>query len=160
MPGLNEGLNDGYFVQANVFARRINGGPECGEAGSPPFPDCTPRLQGADVFVRTDLPVPVVNALGETDVEALFGIAGRQPDTPTFRYYEMAGVAHLTVHVGIELIPAGVLGPDPIFLEDLCAFPINSTRWARSKVCSSSTSSFSTPTRLRHFTKEVGCKGN
>ncbi len=127
VPGLNEGLNDGYFVQANVFARRINGGPACGEAGSPPFPDCTPRLQGADVFVRTDLPVPVVNALTETDVAVLFGIAGRQADTPTFRYYEMAGVAHLTVHKDIEIIPAGVFGPDPILLEDLCQNEINSS---------------------------------
>ncbi|MDJ0851037.1 MAG: alpha/beta hydrolase domain-containing protein [Myxococcota bacterium] len=127
VPGLNEGLNDGYFVQANVFARRINGGPACGDAGSPPFPDCTPRLRDSDVFVRTDLPVPVVNALGETDVQALFGIAGRQPDTPTFRYYEMAGVAHLTVHVGVELIPANVLGPDPLFLEDLCENELNTS---------------------------------
>jgi hypothetical protein len=119
------GLNDGYFVQANVFARPINAGPRCGEAGSPLFPDCTPRLQGSDVFVRTDLPVPVVNALTETDVAVLFGTPGRQADTPTFRYYEMAGTAHLTVHVDVEIIPAGVIGPDPVFLEDLCLNPLN-----------------------------------
>jgi hypothetical protein len=125
LPGLNDELNDGYFVQANVFARPINAGPACGAQGSPPFPDCTPRLQGSDVFVRTDLPVPVVNALTETDVAVLFGIPGRQPDTPTFRYYEMAGTAHLTVHKDIEVIPAGIVGPDPLFLEDLCLNPLN-----------------------------------
>jgi hypothetical protein len=119
------GLNDGYFVQANVFARRINAGPICGEQGSPPFPLCTPLLQGSDVFVRTDLPVPVVNALTETDVAVLVGIAGRQTDTPTFRYYEMAGTAHLTVHKDVEIIPAGFPGPDPLFLEDLCQSPLN-----------------------------------
>ena len=78
--------NDGYFVQAATRARTINSGPECGETGSPPLPDCTPRLQGADNFVRTDLPVPVVQALTETDVAVLGGVAGRQPDTPTFRF--------------------------------------------------------------------------
>jgi hypothetical protein len=31
------------------------------------------------------------------------------------------------VHKDVELIPAGVLGPDPIFLEDLCLNPMNTT---------------------------------
>jgi hypothetical protein len=39
----------------------------------------------------------------------------------------VAGAGHLSVHVGIELIPGGVLGPDPILLEDLCLNQINST---------------------------------
>jgi hypothetical protein len=114
------GVNDGYFVQANVFPRNINDGPECGADGSPPFPDCRPELQGDDRWVRTDLPVPVVQALGETDVSALFGITGRQADTENFRYYEMAGVAHLTVHEGVDIIP-------PLTLEDLCENPVNSS---------------------------------
>jgi hypothetical protein len=114
------GVNDGYFVQANVFPRNINDGPECGAAGSPPFPNCRPELQGDDRWVRTDLPVPVVQALGETDVAALFGIAGRQADTENFRYYEMAGVAHLTIHEGVDIIP-------PLTLEDLCQNPVNSS---------------------------------
>jgi hypothetical protein len=115
--------NDGYFVQQAAGARSINAGPECGEAGSPPFPDCTPRLQGSDRLVRTDLPVPVVHAVTEVDIEILFGTFGRQADTPTFRYYEIAGGGHVTVHKDVELIPAGVLGPDPIFLEDLWIDP-------------------------------------
>jgi hypothetical protein len=120
-------VNDGYFVQQAASARRINAGPVCGAPGSPPYPDCTPLLQGSDRLVRTDLPVPVYHAITETDIEILFGIVARQPDTPTFRYYEVAGGGHLTVHVDVELVPAGVLGPAPIFLEDLCENPLNTT---------------------------------
>jgi len=119
--------NDGYFVQQAATARRINFGPACGDAGAPPFPDCTPTLEGDDRLVRTDLPVPVYHAITETDVAVLFGTVGRQPDTPTFRYWEIAGGGHLTVHEGVELVPAGVLGPDPIILEDLCEKPLNTT---------------------------------
>jgi hypothetical protein len=120
-------VNDGYFVQQAATARPINFGPACDAEGSPPFPDCTPRLQGDDRLVRSDLPVPVYHAITETDIEILFGIAGRQDDTPTFRYYEVAGGGHLTIHKDVELIPAGVLGPDPILLEDLCLNPLNTT---------------------------------
>ena len=120
-------VNDGYFVQQAGTARSINSGPVCGAEGSPPFPDCTPRLQGSDRLVRTDLPVPVVHAITETDIEILFGTVGRQADTPTFRYYEIAGGGHLTVHKGVEVLPAGVFGPNPLFLESLCQFPLNTT---------------------------------
>ncbi len=120
-------VNDGYFVQQAATARPINFGPECGEVGSPPYPNCTPRLQGGDRLVRTDLPVPVYHGNTETDISNLFGIVGRQDDTPTFRYYEVAGGGHLTVHLDIEVIPAGIIGPDPLFLEDLCQFPLNTT---------------------------------
>jgi hypothetical protein len=119
------GINDGYFVQANIGSRRINGGPTCVSAGAPPYPDCTPVLQGADRLVRTDLPVPVVQGITETDLVALFGAGGRQPDAENYRYYEMAGTAHLTIHKDVEIIPAGILGPDPLFLEDLCQFELN-----------------------------------
>jgi hypothetical protein len=120
-------VNDGYFVQQAGSARSINSGPVCGAAGSQPFPDCTPQLQGSDRLVRTDLPVPVVHAITETDIEILFGTVGRQADTPTFRYYEIAGGGHLTVHKDVEVLPAGLLGPTPLFLEDLCQFPLNTT---------------------------------
>ena len=122
--------NDGYFVQQAGSARSLNRDsttlPACG-AGAPAFPGCTPLLQGDDRLVRTDLPVPVVHAITETDIQILFGTVGRQPDTPTFRYYEIAGGSHLTVHKDTEVVPAGLIGPDPILLEDLCQFPINST---------------------------------
>jgi hypothetical protein len=120
-------VNDGYFVQQAASARSINFRPSCGEVGSPPFPECTPRLQGDDRLVRTDLPVPVYHAITETDIVVLFGTVGRQTDTATFRYYEVAGGGHLTIHKDVEVLPAGVLGPDPLFLEDLCQFPLNTT---------------------------------
>jgi len=122
-----DGVNDGYFVQQAATGRAINFGPACGADGSPPFPDCTPRLVFPDSLVRTDLPVPVVHAISETDIEILFGTVGRQADTPTFRYYEIAGGSHLTVHKDVEVVPGGLIGPFPIFLADLCAAPINST---------------------------------
>jgi hypothetical protein len=122
-------VNDGYFIQQAASARRLAGDAdsECGADGALPYPDCTPRLQGDDRLVRTDLPVPVYHAVTETDIEILFGIFGRQADTPTFRYYEVAGGGHLTVHLGVEIIPAGVLGPDPVLLDDICEFPLNTT---------------------------------
>jgi len=120
------GINDGYFVQAASGARRINGGPSCGSEGAPPYPDCTPVLQGADRLVRTDLSVPVVQGVTETDLVVLFGPFARQADAENYRYYEMAGTAHLTVHAGVEIIPAGFLGPDPILLENLCQNELNS----------------------------------
>jgi hypothetical protein len=117
------GVNDGYFIQQAAIARPINFGPQCGEAGSPPFPVCTPRLQYPDNLVRTDLQVPVYHANTQLDLELLFGTFGRQLDTPTFRYYEIAGGGHVTTHKDIEILP----GPNPIFLEDLCLNPINTT---------------------------------
>jgi hypothetical protein len=120
-------VNDGYFIQQAATSRAINGIPVCGGSDSPPFPGCRPALQYPDNLVRADLPVPVVHANSETDLEILFGTVGRQPDTPTFRYYEVAGGSHLTVHKDVEVIPAGLLGPDPIFLEDLCLFDLNTT---------------------------------
>jgi hypothetical protein len=120
------GVNDGYFIQSGINARPINFGPACGSAGAPAFPACTPRLEFPDSLVRTDLPVPVYQTVTQTDFEELgFNVFGRQADTPTFRYYEIAGAAHSTVHENIELIPAGVFGPDPVLLEDLCANQIN-----------------------------------
>jgi hypothetical protein len=79
-------------------------------------------------LVRTDLPVPVYHAITETDIEVLsIGTNARQADTPTFRYYEVAGGGHLTVHEDVEILPADTVGPDPLFLEDLCRNQINST---------------------------------
>ena len=121
-------INDGYFIQSGIRSRRINGGPVCGAIGSPPFPDCTPVLQGSDRLVRTDLPVPTYQVITETDIETLsFGTLGRQYDTPSYRYYEVAGGAHLITHKDIVLVPPGIFGPDPILLEELCENQINST---------------------------------
>ncbi len=118
--------NDGYFIQAAGGARRINFGISCLDPNAPPYPDCTPRLQGADRLVATDLPVPVYRAHTETDLSSGVDPNSRQDDTDTFRYYEMAGTSHTSVHKTGEVIPAGLLGPDPIFLEEFCEFPSNS----------------------------------
>ncbi len=121
-----DGLNDGYFIQSGFSSRPINFGPVCGELGSPPFPSCTPRLAFPDSRVRTDLQVPVYQTVTQTDFESLgFNVFGRQADTETFRYYEIAGAAHSTVHIGIEVIPAGIFGPDPVLLTDLCQEELN-----------------------------------
>lgn len=114
--------NDGYFVQVFVLGRDVNFGPECGSANAPPYPDCTPALQGRDRLVRTDLPVPVIQALSETDVASAFGPLaqdGRQRDTRSFRYYEMPGTAHVGVHVGVDVVP------NLLRLEDTCLHPLN-----------------------------------
>lgn len=118
--------NDGYFIQAAGSARPINFGPVCGEAGSPPYPGCTPRLQGDDRRVRTDLPVPVYRAQTETDMAGVLAGDTRQADNELFRYYETAGTAHNTVHKGVEILPPALFPPDGLLLDDTCLFPINS----------------------------------
>ncbi|MEE8311098.1 MAG: alpha/beta hydrolase domain-containing protein [Candidatus Binatia bacterium] len=124
-------VNDGYFVQAAGSARAINFQCPCEETDPEdcvpdPYPACTPTLQGADRRVATDLPVPVFRVHAETDLAFAIGPDTRQTDTPTFRYYETAGTAHITVHKDIESIPEGTLGiTDPIYLEETCASPVN-----------------------------------
>jgi hypothetical protein len=122
------GVNDGYFVQASgSSARRINYRTSCDDPNAPAYPECTPRLQGDDRRVRTDLPVPVYRAHTETDMGGVLAGGSRQNDTASFRYYEMAGTTHITVHKGIETVPPGVIEPnDPgISLEDICLYPLN-----------------------------------
>jgi len=46
------------------------------------------------VTFRDDLPFPVINLQGETDVIPLGAVDERQPDSDFFRLWEMAGVAH------------------------------------------------------------------
>lgn len=110
--------NDAYFVQAAGSARPINFGPSCDGEGAPAYPECTPRLSGSDRLVATDLPVPVLRTLTETDVGGTLAAGLRQTDTATFRYYEIAGASHVTVHKGIEVI-AG------LFLETWCLNEMN-----------------------------------
>ncbi len=119
-------VNDGYFVQAAGSARPINFGPACGAEGSPPYPGCTPRLTGDARRVRTDLPVPVYRAQTETDMNGVLGGNTRQTDSGNFRYYEMAGTAHNTVHADVEVLPPALFPPNGLFLDDACLLPINS----------------------------------
>ncbi len=127
-------VNDGYFISGcclfpNVFARRINFGPVCSPF-APPYPDCTPLLPGDARQVRTDLPVPVYQVQSETDIsfavaEGLLAGQTRQEDNETFRYYEMAGTAHLFTHKDQLVLPPEVFPPNGLLLEDACLFPIN-----------------------------------
>ena len=118
--------NDGYFIQAAGSARPINFGTSCQEPNAPAYPDCTPRLQGDDRRVATDLPVPVYRAQTQGDMGGVLAGDSRQTDTDKFRYYEMAGTAHNPIHKNVEVIPAdSFLGPDPLFLESFCQFPSN-----------------------------------
>jgi hypothetical protein len=115
--------NDGYFPQVAAFGRDINfAAATCGSEGAPPYPDCTPRLELLDRRVRTDLPVPVIHVLSETDVQSPFGGVGagsRQADTRTYRYYEMAGATHVGVHKRVDVIP------NVLRLRDACLHPLN-----------------------------------
>ena len=114
--------NDGYFVQTFSTARAINSGPACGVANAPAYPACTPALQGAARLVRTDLPVPVYQAMSETDMASSFGVIAndaRQQDTRSYRYYEMAGTAHTGVHKDVDVVP------NLLTLEQACLNPLN-----------------------------------
>ena len=114
--------NDGYFVQELSTARPINARPACGSEGAPAYPACTPQLVGRDRLVRTDLPVPVIRAMTETDIEVPFGVLAndaRQRDNKHFRYYELAGTSHTAVHKGVYVIP------NFWTLEQTCANPQN-----------------------------------
>ncbi len=116
-------LNDGYFIQvAGGGSRRLS-------ADSPTYPPGDPNG-----FAPDDLPVPVIRAQSENDVERRALQTGdatftRQDDTPTFRYYELAGVAHNPVHKDIEVIAANALfpGSPAILLEDVCALEPNTS---------------------------------
>ncbi len=110
--------NDGYFVQAASTARPINFGPACGDEGAPEYPECTPRLSGADRLVDTNLPVPVVRTMTETDVQRVLDSDARQTDTANFRYYEIAGATHVTIHKNVDVAPG-------ITLESFCLNPMN-----------------------------------
>ena len=76
----------------------------------------------------------MIRAQSENDVERRALQTGdatftRQDDTPTFRYYELAGVAHNPVHKDIEVIAANALfqGSPAILLEDVCALEPNTS---------------------------------
>ena len=111
-----DALNDGYFIQAGGGSARTL------SSGSPNFSFGDPRG-----LPPTQLSVPVIRAQTETEVAEFGVIFNRQTDTENFRYYEIAGATHLTVHKDVEIIPAGVLfpGSPPIDLENLCLNPMN-----------------------------------
>jgi hypothetical protein len=86
------------------------------------------------VFIRTDLPEPVITLQTETDIFRLNSIAMRQADSAAFRLWEVAGSAHSDVYTTIK----GPLdrGDDPTVADVVsnkdarppfiqCAVPVN-----------------------------------
>jgi hypothetical protein len=90
--------------------------------------DISASLGGGPTRIRTDIGVPVFTIQTETDVVGLFGTSRvRQPDTDTFRLWEVAGTAHADLHlVGestAEVIDCGVpINDGPFHLVAKAAF--------------------------------------
>src|SRR5690606_29925275 len=85
-------LIDGYFIHSRLGA----GVPELGGGASAPLSQA-PQAEihpPAAVRIREDLPVPVMNLQAETDQVPLLAHMSRQPDSPVFRLWEVAGSAH------------------------------------------------------------------
>lgn len=94
---------DGYLVHSR-------GNRAAALAQSPLEPITTPD----SVLIRDDLNAPVFNFQTETDVLLLGSINSRQPDTDSFRLWEVAGTAHGDYYSFI--IGREDTGEDPRFL--------------------------------------------
>ncbi|MCU1455794.1 MAG: putative signal peptide-containing protein [Acidimicrobiales bacterium] len=76
--------------------------------------DISGALSAATAAIfRTDLDVPVLDVQSESDLlPPLRSLPARQPDTPRFRLWEVAGTSHADVHTlgpaGIKAIQCGV----------------------------------------------------
>lgn len=88
------GVYDGYFVHS----RGASGFPVLspGEDSA----DIATAISGTPTTFRTDLDVPVFQVQAENDVVGIFGsYRVRQPESDTFRLWEIAGTAHADVHL-------------------------------------------------------------
>jgi hypothetical protein len=84
---------DGFFVHS----RGASGLPLV-EPGK--YADIAGSLGGTATIMRTDQAAPVMDIQTETDVASLLNsYAARQPDSPTFRLWEVAGTAHADAHL-------------------------------------------------------------
>jgi len=86
-------LFDGYFIHSRLH----------GSAGLAPQTtgssiDFSSR---APVYVRDDLDVPVMMVQAEADLFVLGSHADRQPDSPNFRLWEIAGTGHADTYVAL-----------------------------------------------------------
>jgi Alpha/beta hydrolase domain len=79
---------DGFFIHSRAaFALPLVGPGE--------FADIAGGFGGVPVIFRTDLDVPVLDVQAENDVVGVLGsVSVRQPDSETFRLWEVAGTAH------------------------------------------------------------------
>lgn len=75
-------------------------------------------LIGGGGLLRTDLSVPVVKLLSETDVVSTMMPQAplRQPDSDHFRRWEVAGASHLPYHVMQQFIPLRTRDLGPLVL--------------------------------------------
>lgn len=96
---------DGFFVHSRASVGLPVVGP--GE-----FADLAGGLGGTPVIFRTDLRAPVIALQAEGDVVGLLNsVVARQPDSSTFRLWEVAGTAHADAHLLgpiADLIDCGV----------------------------------------------------
>ncbi len=74
---------DGFLIQ-----NRGASGAALSQSPQPEISPPSPALQ------RQDLATPLITVQGETDVLALGSVRARQPDSPVFRLWEVAGAAH------------------------------------------------------------------
>lgn len=121
------GLYDGFFIHS-----RGGGGPfgaPLAQAPQAPVPSPFPT------FIRTDIDVPVLTLLTESDVTFLAAFPARQDDDAHNRLWEVAGTAHADTYLVVT--GATDLGDDPDVVAPLitsaplpgvieCATPLNS----------------------------------
>jgi hypothetical protein len=87
------GALDGFFVHSRGAGSLPLVGP--GE-----FADLAGAFGGVEPILRTDLVAPVLELQSEGDVTGvLASIEARQPDSDTFRLWEVAGTAHADAHL-------------------------------------------------------------
>ncbi len=100
---------DGFFVHSRAAFSLPLVGPGC-------HADYSRSIRGGEAPVfRQDLNTPVLELQAEGDVVGrLNSVAARQPDTETFRLWEVCGTAHADVHL---------LGPTADRVD--CGVPIN-----------------------------------
>ena len=85
---------DGFFVHSRgavgAAARRAR-------ASTRASPDA---ISGTATIFRTDQAAPIMDIQTETDVASILNsYAARQPDSDTFRLWEVAGTAHADAHL-------------------------------------------------------------
>jgi hypothetical protein len=84
---------DGFFVHSR-------GGVPLPLIGSVKSADISGALSGKPVIFRTDQSAPVMDIQTETDVTSILASYGaRQPDSSTFRLWEVAGTSHADAHL-------------------------------------------------------------
>ncbi len=112
---------DGFFVHS-----RGASGLAIAPAGQ--YADIASSIGGVKTILRTDTTVPVFDVQTENDLTSVLGSAAvRQPDTDTFRLWEVPGTAHadrhLTGSATADLVDCGVpINDGPLHVVAKAAF--------------------------------------